>query len=101
MLQRSIRMAGLALLALMLSACQFTQTPSSEEPPLARIAVKGEWSLHSLTAPNAFDTSQLRYRISLRVTRKNSVLPRLARACWDTTVLPNKICVFAAYKPVI
>ena len=68
MLQRSIRMAGLALLALMLSACQFTQTPSSEEPPLARIAVKGEWSLHSLTAPNAFDTSQLRYRISLRVT---------------------------------
>ena len=69
MLQRSVRMAGLASLALMLSACQFTQTPSgSEEPPLARIAAKGEWSLHRLAAPNAFDTSQLRYRISLRVT---------------------------------
>ncbi len=35
---------------------------------MARIAAKGEWSLHSLAAPNAFDTSQLRYRISLRVT---------------------------------
>ena len=35
---------------------------------LARIAAKGEWSLHSLAAPNALDTSQLRYRISLRVT---------------------------------
>ena len=68
MLQRSVRMAGLASLALILSACQFTQTPSSEEPPLARIAAKGEWSLHRLVAPNAFDTSQLRYRISLRVT---------------------------------
>ena len=69
MLQRSVRMAGLALLTLILSACQFTQTPNgSEEPPLARIAAKGEWSLHSLAAPNAFDTSQLRYRISLRVT---------------------------------
>ena len=68
MLQRSVRMAGLASLVLILSACQFTQTPSSEEPPLARIAAKGEWSLHSLAAPNAFDTSQLRYRISLRVT---------------------------------
>ena len=52
MLQRSVRMAGLASLALILSACQFTQTPSSEEPPLARIAAKGEWSLHSLAAPN-------------------------------------------------
>ena len=68
MLQRSVRMAGLASLALMLSACQFTQTPSKEKPPLARIAAKGEWSLHRLVAPNAFDTSQLRYRISLRVT---------------------------------
>ena len=69
MLQRSVRMAGLALLALFLSACQFTKTPSSiEEPPWARIATKGEWSLHSLAVPNAFDTSQLRYRISLRVT---------------------------------
>ena len=68
MLQRSVRMAGLASLVLILSACQFTQIPSSEEPPLARIAAKGEWSLHSLAAPNAFDTSQLRYRISLRVT---------------------------------
>ena len=69
MLQRSVRMAGLALLALMLSACQFTQTPdSSEVPSLARIAAKGEWSLHSLTAPNRLDTSQLRYRISLRIT---------------------------------
>ena len=69
MLQRSVHMAGLALLALMLSACQFTQTPdSSEVPSLARIAAKGEWSLHSLAAPNALDTSQLRYRISLRVT---------------------------------
>ena len=68
MLQHSVRMASLASLVLILSACQFTQTPSSEEPPLARIAAKGEWSLHSLAAPNAFDTSQLRYRISLRVT---------------------------------
>ena len=69
MLQRSVHMAGLALLALLLSACQFTQTPdSSEVPSLARIAAKGEWSLHSLAAPNALDTSQLRYRISLRVT---------------------------------
>ena len=69
MLQRSVRMAGLASLALILSACQFTKTPSSiEEPPWARIATKGEWSLHSLAVPNAFDTSQLRYRISLRVT---------------------------------
>ena len=69
MLQRSVHMAGLALLALFLSACQFTKTPSSiEEPPWARIATKGEWSLHSLAVPNAFDTSQLRYRISLRVT---------------------------------
>ena len=56
MLQRSVRMAGLALLALILSACQFTQNPThgnDTEPPLAR---------------NALDTSQLRYRISLRVT---------------------------------
>ena len=69
MLQHSVHMAGLALLALMLSACQFTQTPdSSEVPPLARIAAKGEWSLHSVTAPNRLDTSQLRYRISLRIT---------------------------------
>ena len=69
MLQRSVRMAGLALLALILSACQLTQTPdSSEVPSLARIAAKGEWSLHSLTAPNRLDTSQLRYRISLRIT---------------------------------
>ena len=69
MLQRSVRMTGLALLALMLSACQFTQTPdSSEVPSLARIAAKGEWSLHSLTAPDRLDTSQLRYRISLRIT---------------------------------
>ncbi len=71
MLQRSVRMAGLALLALILSACQFTQNPThgnDTEPPLARIAAKGEWSLHSLAAPNALDTSQLRYRISLRVT---------------------------------
>ena len=71
MLQRSVRMAGLALLALILSACQFLQTPTQggdNEPPLARIAAKGEWSLHSLAAPNALDTSQLRYRISLRVT---------------------------------
>ena len=69
MLQRSVHMAGLALLALLLSACQFTQTPdSSEVPSLARIAAKGEWSLHSLTAPNRLDTSQLRYRISLRIT---------------------------------
>ena len=71
MLQRSVRMAGLALLALVLSACQFTQIPThggDNEPPLARIGAKGEWSLHSLAAPNAFDTSQLRYRISLRVT---------------------------------
>ena len=69
MLQRSVRMAGLALLALILSACQLTQTPdSSEVPSLARIAAKGEWSLHSLTAPNRSDTSQLRYRISLRIT---------------------------------
>ena len=68
MLQRSVHMAGLALLALFLSACQFTQTPdSSEVPPLARIAAKGEWSLHSLSAPNRLDTSQLRYRISLRI----------------------------------
>ena len=68
-MQRSVRMAGLALMALMLSACQFTQTPdSSEVPSLARIAAKAEWSLHSLTAPNRFDTSQLRYRISLRIT---------------------------------
>ena len=68
-MQRSVRMASLALLALMLSACQFTQTPdSSEVPSLARIAAKGEWSLHSLTAPNRLDTSQLRYRISLRIT---------------------------------
>ena len=28
MLQRSVRMAGLALLALILSACQFTQNPT-------------------------------------------------------------------------
>ena len=69
MLQRSVHMAGLALLALMLSACQLTQTPdSSEVPPLARIAAKGEWSLHSLSAPKRLDTSQLRYRISLRIT---------------------------------
>ena len=69
MLQRSVHMAGLALLALMLSACQFTQTPDSSEvlPPLARITAKGEWSLHSVTAPNRLDTSQLRYRISLRI----------------------------------
>ena len=71
MLQRSVRMAGLVLLALILSACQFTQNPThgnDTEPPLARIAAKGEWSLHSLTAPNRLDTSQLRYRISLRIT---------------------------------
>ena len=81
MLQRSVRMAGLALLALMLSACQFTQTPdSSEVPSLARIAAKGEWSLHSLTAPNRLDTSQLRYRISLRITsREFSVAAPCAR----------------------
>lgn len=69
MLQRSVHMAGLALLALMLSACQFKQTPTEQSlSSLARIAAKGEWSLHSLTAPNRLDTSQLRYRISLRIT---------------------------------
>ena len=81
MLQRSVRMAGLALLALMLSACQFKQNPT-EQPlsSLARITAKGEWSLHSLTAPNRLDTSQLRYRISLRITsREFSVAAPCAR----------------------
>lgn len=56
------------LLGLSLSACQ--SVPPTTPPSLPMTQAKGEWSLVYMTAPNDFDVSQMRYRISLRITRQ-------------------------------
>lgn len=63
---------GSVLLVLSLSACQSVplNTPTTTPPSIPMTQAKGQWSLVSMTAPNDFDVSQLRYRISLRSTRQ-------------------------------
>ncbi|AUZ04830.1 MULTISPECIES: META domain-containing protein [Vitreoscilla] len=58
------------ILILGLSACQSVPLETSTPPAIPMTQAKGEWSLVDMTAPNEFDMSQLRYRISLRITRQ-------------------------------
>ena len=83
MYKQGVSAVAAVLLTLALGACQTQQAPNDSavpEIPLAQIAAKGEWSLHALSVPNRFDTSQLRYRISLRIqTQEFSVAAPCAR----------------------
>ncbi|UOO88982.1 META domain-containing protein [Vitreoscilla massiliensis] len=83
MVKQGVSVMVAVLMTVALSACQTQQTPNDNvqpELPLAQIAAKGEWSLYALSAPNRFDTSQLRYRISLRIqTQEFSVAAPCAR----------------------